>query len=503
MFHLLVTIACLLGLGSPSDGGLPVGLRVEDIFGRTLNAHGLVLVDWEGAIANPAIRFFIIPPPRARYPARVILRSDEPRLYFDMPSTAGPDGPRKEIRLDRPEKTPVSVSIFPDRDDRDEDDTVEVEFVDAGSQRQSVRLPVHVVDQDRNRAASFPIAVDFSRDRTGFFADATRRAVVVRAAEDWAYYFDGEGLDPIAASGETTPIWNPDGFNATRRNTNAKGYVGYLLYVYGIDSPLLRSGGEPSDLGGFQSQRGASLPIGRSGGYEAEIKGNYNTKGWLVGLGDAQWWRATNLGNVGAELDSIAHHEIGHALIFNPANSKFAAAKKMGKLQDGQVRAYLGSDPAIDRADHLAGLIDPASLRGAFGNEYHGATPQGRWLITKVDLLCAQAIGYRLRETSAFAPLVLPTVTIPRATVAAPYRVTLHATGGIPFYHWQLSAGALPDGLSLDSFRGEIRGTPKQAGTFDCTVQVRDYHKTGPAQARILRLEVGEQVHQPRSLTAP
>ena len=59
---------------------------------------------------------------------------------------------------------------------------------------------------------------------------------------------------------------------------------------------MLRSGGEPSRLGGFQSQAGKAMPIHRSGGFEAEVKGNYNRKCWLVGLSDTEWWRATNLG---------------------------------------------------------------------------------------------------------------------------------------------------------------------------------------------------------------
>jgi hypothetical protein len=28
--------------------------------------------------------------------------------------------------------------------------------------------------------------------------------------------------------------------------------------------------------------------------------------------------------------------------------------------------------------------------------------PRGRWLITKLDLMCARAIGYELRDTPAF-----------------------------------------------------------------------------------------------------
>ena len=261
------------------------------------------------------------------------------------------------MRLDRPEKTPVSVSIFPDRDGRDEDYDLAIEFTDADGEGQSLKLPVHVVDQDRDRPASFPIAVDFSQDRTGFFGDEARREAVVRAAEDWAYFFDGTGLDPTPAGAETTPIWNPDGFNSTRRVTNEAAYTGYRLYAYGIDSPLLRSGGEPSRLGGFQSQGGEALPIRRSGGYEAEVKGNYNRKGWLVGLGDPEWWKATNLGDVASDLDSIAHHEIGHALVFNPANTRFGAGEGGGEAA-GRAGAGLPGVRPGDRPVRPPGRLD-------------------------------------------------------------------------------------------------------------------------------------------------
>lgn len=490
MISSLIAMACLLGPGVPADGGQWDGLRAEDIFGRPLHQHGLTLVDWEGYIANPAVRFFILPPPDARYPARVVVRAGEPRLYFDLPSRAGRDGPSKELRLDHPEKTPVSVSIFPDRDGRDEDLAIAIEFTDADGEGRSLTLPVHVVDQDRDRPASFPIAVDFSQDRTGFFADGARREAVVRAAEDWAYFLDGTGLEPTPAGTETTPIWNPDGFYSARRVKNEEPYTGYRLYAYGIDGPLVRSGGEPSRLGGFQSQQGEALPIRRSGGYEAEVKGNYNRKGWLVDLGDADWWRATNLGDVASDLDSIAHHEIGHALVFNPANNRFGLAKAAGKLRDERVRAYLGSDPTIDRADHLAGSVDPASLHGAYGNEYHGRTPQGRWLITKLDLLCAQAVGYRLRETSAFVPLTLRTEGLPDGAVSAPYTATLRAEGGIPSYHWDVVEVSLPEGVTLDSFTGDLRGTPGRSGAFEFTVRVRDHDERRVGTSRRFRLAI-------------
>ena len=138
-------------------------------------------------------------------------------------------------------------------------------------------------------------------------------------------------------------IWGPDGFKKASQVVNDKEYTGYLLYAYGIRNELLnadfaippvwksmnrnpaaqsiRSGGEPSPYGEFQIAAGQKKLIRRFGGLEIEVQGNYNTLGWLVTLADRDWWQATNHGDVKNDLYSIAHHEIGHALIFNPNNS--------------------------------------------------------------------------------------------------------------------------------------------------------------------------------------
>src|SRR5688500_15283603 len=89
--RILLFLAVMLILAPP----LPVqaqqaaGPVVEDLFGRRVNEHGLILVDWEGYIANPAIEFFIVPPQSATFPARAVLAATEPRLYFNRPSQAG------------------------------------------------------------------------------------------------------------------------------------------------------------------------------------------------------------------------------------------------------------------------------------------------------------------------------------------------------------------------------------------------------------------------------
>src|SRR5262249_54003991 len=155
-------------------------------------------------------------------------------------------------------------------------------------------------------------------------------------------------------------IWGPDGFKTSRTVTNAREYKGYLLYAYGIKSSEVRSGGEPSPYGGFQVSGQKTLPLRRSGGVEIEVQGNYNTRGWLTGLADRDWWKATNLGQVENDLYSIAHHEIGHSLIFNPNNKRIARGQR---LDSDKIRAYLGDGPRMNQSDHLDGLIDPASRR--------------------------------------------------------------------------------------------------------------------------------------------
>jgi hypothetical protein len=61
------------------------------------------------------------------------------------------------------------------------------------------------------------------------------------------------------------------------------------------------------------------------------------------------------------------------------------------------------------------------------------------------------------------------------ATVA--FTISYGAIGGIPVYHWDITAGALPPGLALDPFTGTVAGTPTTSGDFQFTLRVRDYHE--------------------------
>lgn len=102
----------------------------------------------------------------------------------------------------------------------------------------------------------------------------------------------------------------------------------------------------------------------------------------------------------------------------------------------------------------------------------------------------AQAIGYTLRETSAFVPVRVTSVSLPGGSVGKAYKGKIDAAGGIPFYQWDVVAGALPPGLKLDSFDGTLRGTPTIADVYEFTIRVRDYEEKSRGQTRKLRIEV-------------
>ena len=351
-----------------------------------------------------------------------------------------------------------------------------------------------MIDQDTDRTIDFKVTTDFSQDQTGLFGDSNARESFRTAANDWAYYIDDMSLDEVPAGQEESWIWDSRGYSHGGKSVrNKESYTGFLLYGYGIDDG---TGGQPSN-GSYQSTNGKPLPLRRSGNISMNKDGNFNNLGYYTSLPDEEWWKATNTSSVQNDLYSIALHEVGHALVFNPAYDEFAKYKEKGYIDDPSVVEYYDASPRITPGvpDHLPDTIDPVSKRGAYGNEYGGGMPLGRWLLTKGHLLIAQAIGYVLRDTSPFVPLSLGDEPLPDASVGAAYTQEVSIEGGTPSYYWTIDAGALPDGLSLDSFTGTISGTPQKPGTFDFTIRVQDSTEGSPGVIRAVSLNIRDRVH--------
>jgi hypothetical protein len=465
--------------------------RVTDIFGRSLNTHGITLVDWDGYMANPLMKFYLLPPTNAVLPGSTTLMANDPRLYFGTPSSVTTNGPSTTLSLSSSTTaTPFYLSIFPAHTSPDTNSTLKIVFTGANNAKQTNTVPIQVIDEDTHSTNAFVVTPNFDRDQTGFFTNPTARTLITQAANDWTYYFTGMNLDPVAAGTETTYIWS-NNFNGGYYFTSTNNYTGYLLYAYGTTNATDISGGEGSYSGKVQTSGSVPLTMKRSGGFEANIIGNYNTLGWLFLTNDDDWLRTGNLGNETNDFFSIAHHEIGHALIFNQAHPGFATALANGAFTSAAVTNYYGGPVPIDASnDHLTGVIDPESGQGAFGYEYYGNIPRKRWTMTKIDLLCAQEVGYVLKPTSAFAPFVLANGAPPAAYTTIPFTFSFTSTGGIPVYDWDIPVGALPPGLSLDSYSGMLTGTPTTNGVFNFTVRVRDYHETGSGLTQQVTLNI-------------
>ena len=467
---------CLSVSTAVSDHGGDVIVR--DIFGRVVNEKGIVLVDWEGQIANPAMKYTVELPRRS-----ATLSSSEPRLYFDLPSTIGAYGPSKLLtQKDSAKSAEFRLSIFPDRDTIDEHHLLTIRYSDAQGQLRTQTLDVHVIDQDVDFSLEFNIIADFSYDETGFFGDRVARATIQEAADDFAYFIADMNLDEVRVGEES--MWinesgdpnNPRDWGVGEWVSNRVAYTGFWLGVYGNyrNEGGPGGGGQPSGSGRNQSSRGKEYPTKRSGIVDINPKGNWSSNGWMKSPDEGGWWESESGSNVKADLYSIALHEIGHALVFNPGHDGFSGFKDALEVRDPALAVYYGSNPHMDRTDHFFDSIDPVSLQGAFGNEYGGQVPNGRWIVTKFDLLVAQATGYILRDTSPFRDLSLPDQTLVNGKSGDEYSHKIGAVGGIPAYYWTIDSGMLPEGLSLDSFTGTISGTPIASGTFRFTVRVRD-----------------------------
>lgn len=79
-------------------------------------------------------------------------------------------------------------------------------------------------------------------------------------------------------------------------------------------------------------------------------------------------------------------------------------------------------------------------------------------------------------KPAAAPPLQITTTTLPDAQVGVPYSGNVAISGGVAPDKFSITAGALPDGLSIDPASGNITGTPTPAavGTDGFTVEVDD-----------------------------
>ncbi|MDR2327040.1 MAG: putative Ig domain-containing protein [Acidovorax sp.] len=86
--------------------------------------------------------------------------------------------------------------------------------------------------------------------------------------------------------------------------------------------------------------------------------------------------------------------------------------------------------------------------------------------------------------------LSLAPSSLPSGMVNASYSQTLTASLGTAPYTYAISAGSLPDGLSLSASAGEITGTPTVSASYSFTVQATDSYGASGTQSYVLAIAV-------------
>lgn len=84
--------------------------------------------------------------------------------------------------------------------------------------------------------------------------------------------------------------------------------------------------------------------------------------------------------------------------------------------------------------------------------------------------------------------LQITTATLLPGNVDAAYRAQLETEGGTAPLHFEVSEGDFPLGLELDPDKGELHGTPTEAGVLGFTVQATDAGGARAKQPLLLRV---------------
>ncbi|MFC4015930.1 Ig domain-containing protein [Nonomuraea purpurea] len=490
----LTALAGALSFPSPSLAARrdAPALEVYDIFFRKVNDYGVQLVDWQGYLANPYVELTVRAPkiPGVQYPLTVDLQAKgTSRLMFNMPSELTAAGATKSFTLTGPaDRETVRLAIHSKQGaGRDELHQWIMKTTDAAGATLTQTMPIRVQQDEKTPLKpTIPIDFDYRYDTiTGYFKDPGVRKAAEAAVRNWFAFFDLEPFDTVAAGDEVNRLPGDDWQNEVEA-ANAKPYNGMYVFFRGIQTPY--STGYPTINGKFHTRNGKPTPYHRSTSMILEY--DEQLMKLFTSLKDEDWYK-TDLGQV-IDVQGLVMHEYGHAVAFH-SDWKGMADYVASKGKDDQdVIDYQGYPVPLDTSYHVPG-DDPYwdRISGQSGGWRH-VFPTRRWELTKLSLLIAENAGWKLnRKLTPFLKPSIETAAVPSAKAGTAYEQRLKAKGGVPFYDWQVTGGALPPGLTLDRFTGAITGTPTTAGTYEFTVQLRDYAKLSAPVTREYGLGVG------------
>jgi hypothetical protein len=122
-----------------------------------------------------------------------------------------------------------------------------------------------------------------------------------------------------------------------------------------------------------------------------------------------------------------------------------------------------------ERVDMHSGVrVDSLPMRSSLMHN-------GEWIL--FDHLDPGAHNFDIRVVVVEPPepaIEITTLTIPNASLGQHYDQTIQVIGGTPPYFWDLTAGGLPEGITLAGPTGAISGQPTGTNTAHFTVRVTD-----------------------------
>ena len=230
--------------------------------------------------------------------------------------------------------------------------------------------------------------------------------------------------------------------------------------------------------------------------YNGLWKGNFSSYGtkysWWYSdkdTGDMWWWDGTLLH--GAAAPDGTYHLVYTATPFKMFNSAIADPPQVIDfpviLDTVAPTATVTSVTAGSPGKSLVNFTgsDNAGGSGLWGYAIFYGDPAANpntWAhtmlspsATSVEIPAGNGfyiVAYDFADNYSIA-LQISTDSVPDAVVDSTYLSTLVTTGGTGAYNYTLTAGALPDGLTLTP-DGTITGIPAVAGSFAFTVQVTD-----------------------------
>lgn len=174
-------------------------------------------------------------------------------------------------------------------------------------------------------------------------------------------------------------------------------------------------------------------------------------------------------GNVSVASSAISFNIV--ALSLTPT----LPAAQVAVPYDQTVQATGGTGP-YGYAVTAGGLPVGLTLEAATGRITGTPTAGGTFAftITATDTATSLTVDQAYSLQVDAASLTLSPASLAAATRGLAYSQSVTATGGTAPYSYTVSAGALPDGLSLNATTGEISGTPTTTGTFAFTVAATD-----------------------------